>query len=67
MKTKKMTSTAKKRAKKAAIIAMAAAIGTTAADLQEAASVAMRDMKNDAGVNAFAISYTWDPFDGFCA
>ena len=73
MATKKLASTAKKSArkssaKKAAIIAMAAAIGTSVtADMQAAASAARRDMKHSQGVDAFALSYTWDPFDGFCA
>lgn len=59
---------ARKSAKKAAIIAMAAAIGSTSVgDMQEAASAAMRDMKHSQGIDAFALSYTWDPFDGFIA
>ena len=72
MATMTMASTAKKSARKsakrAAIIAMAAAIGSTGVgDMQEAASAAMRDMKHSQGIDAFALSYTWDPFDGFIA
>lgn len=48
-------------------MAMAALTGVTANEMQEAASAAMRDMKKEAGVNAFAIQYNWDPSDGIIA
>ena len=70
MKTIKMARTAKKCAKninkKAIIVAMAAIAGTNYAQEQAAMQAAMQDMQSE-GQKVFGLSYTWDPFDGFCA
>ena len=61
-----MASTAKKSAKSAIIIAMAAIAGTNYAQEQAAMRAAMQDMKQD-GEKMFSVNYTWDPFDGLLA
>lgn len=52
---------------KAIIMAIAAATGTSVAQTEAAAKAAMADMKASLGTDAYAISYTWDPFDGMLA
>lgn len=69
MKTKTMVRTAKKSAKRATIVAMAAMVGTSVSQMDAAAAAraAMHDMKADMGEHAYEISYTWNPFDGLLA
>lgn len=55
------------KTKKAIIVAMAAITGTTIAQESKAMEAAMRDMQADGMEVAPEMSYTWDPFDGFCA
>ena len=61
------------KAKKAIIVAMAAATGMTMAKAKEAAAAANKDMREEFGnvicVNEdpFCLSWTWDPTDGECA
>ena len=60
-----MASTAKKSAKSAIIIAMAAIAGTNYAQEQAAMRAAMQDMKQD-GEKMFSVNYTWN-LDGMIA
>lgn len=62
-----MASTAKKSAKRAIIVSMAAIAGTSVSQMEQAARAAMQDMKHDMGLDATVLTYTWDPFDGICA
>lgn len=64
MKTKTMASTAKKRAK---IIAMASIAGASVAQTTAAATQALADMRESMEGHVYAVQYSWDPFDGFCA
>lgn len=57
-----MAGAAKKSAKKAVVVSMAAL----------AAQTAIADLKAELGkdyipMDGTVINYTWDPFDGFCA
>lgn len=62
-----MASAAKKSAKRAIIVSMAAIAGTSVSQTTEAARAAMHDMSQDMGLDATALAYTWDPFDGLLA
>ena len=64
--TKKMASTAKKRA---TIIAMAAIAGASVSQTNAAARQALTDMREEFGKDGhvYSLSYTWDPFDGMIA
>lgn len=64
--TKKMASTAKKRA---TIIAMAAIAGASVSQTSAAARQALADMREEMGkdTHVYSLSYTWDPFDGILA
>ena len=62
MKTKKMARAAKKSAKKAVVVSMAAL----------AAQTAIADLKTEFGedyipMDGTVMTYTWDPFDGLLA
>ena len=60
MAKKSMASDAKRIARKATIVAMAAVTGVTST--QSAAKAAMADMKGDFE-DVYRLEYTWDPFD----
>ena len=64
--TKKMASTAKKRA---TIIAMAAIAGASISQTNAAARQALTDMRKEFGKDGhvYSLNYTWDPFDGILA
>jgi len=64
--TKKMASTAKKRA---TIIAMAAIAGASISQTNAAARQALADMREVFGkdTHVYSLNYTWDPFDGILA
>ncbi len=64
--TKKMASTAKKRA---TVIAMAAIAGASISQTSAAARKALADMREEFGkeTHVYSLSYTWDPFDGMFA
>jgi len=64
--TKKMASTAKKRA---TIIAMAAIAGASVSQTSAAARQALADMREEMGkdTHVYSVQYTWDPFDGMLA
>ena len=64
--TKKIASTAKKRA---TIIAMAAIAGASVSQTSAAARQALADMREEMGkdTHVYSLNYTWDPFDGLYA
>lgn len=66
MKTRKMASTAKKRA---TIIAMAAIAGASVSQTSAAARQALADMREEMGkdIHVYSLNYTWEPFDGLYA
>lgn len=69
MKTKKLASTASKRAKRATIIAMAAIAGVSVSQEKAAAKAALADMRDEFGkdTHVYSLNYTWNPFDGMLA
>jgi len=68
MKTEKTSArTAKKSAKRALIVSMAAIAGTSVSQMEAAARAAMHDMRLDMGLDATVLTYTYNPFDGLYA
>lgn len=67
--TKNMASAAKKSAKRAIIVSMAAIAGTSVSQTIAAAKQALSDMREALGkdTHVYSLNYTYDPFDGFLA